>query len=85
VKFDVKILHLIEKGSGLCQSPEGYLESLVWSLDSHEQAADFVALHKQKSQRSWKGGRIVGMREASEEELAARAKTPGQGRGNLVV
>ena len=66
----MKILHLIEKGSGLQQTPEGYLESCMWLLDSEEQSADYIALHKQKSQRSWKGGRIVGIREATEEELS---------------
>jgi len=42
----------------------------MWLLDSEEQSADYIALHKQKSQRSWKGGRIVGIREATEEELS---------------
>ena len=67
----MKILHLIDKGAGLHQAADGSLESHLWPLDSEEQAADYVALHKQKSQRSWKGGRIVGIREATEEELSA--------------
>ena len=54
----MKILHLIEKGTGLQQAPEGHLESFLWLLDTDELAADYVALHKQKSQRSWKGGPI---------------------------
>ncbi len=45
----MKILHLIEKGNGLQQAEEGHLESLLWSLDTDERSADYVALHKQKS------------------------------------
>ncbi len=80
----MKILHLIEKGNGLNQAPEGHLESLLWSLDAEERDAEYVALHKQKSQRSWKGGRIVGMREATAAELAA-ADAKSIRKGNLVV
>lgn len=81
----MKILHLIEKGPGLHQADEGHLESLLWSLDPDEQSADYVALHKQKSQRSWKGGRIVGLREATEEELLAVADNKSIRKGSLVV
>jgi hypothetical protein len=83
----VKILHLIEKGAGLQQTPEGYLESCMWPLDSEEQAADYVALHKQKSQRSWKGGLIVGIREATEEEVSEQPEeTPAANKkGRMVV
>lgn len=81
----MKILHLIEKGSGLHQADEGHLESFLWTLDSDERDAEFVALHKQKSQRSWKGGRIVGLREATDEELTAAADDKGIRKGNLVV
>ena len=77
----MKILHLIEKGNGLQQADDGCLESLMWSLDGEEQTADYVALHKQKSQRSWKGGRLIGIREATEEELAAmNGAAPKKGR-----
>ena len=65
----MKILHLIEKGNGLQQAPEGHLESLMWALDNEEQSAEYVAFHKQKSQRSWKGGRMVGVRKATDAEL----------------
>jgi hypothetical protein len=81
----VKILHLIEKGAGLNQASNGNLESLLWVLDGDEQAAEYVALHKQKSQRSWKGGRIIGMREATEDELTAAQSDAGIRKGNLVV
>lgn len=81
----MKILHLIEKGAGLNQANSGYLESLLWTLDQDEQAAEYVALHKQKSQRSWKGGRIVGMREATEEELTSAESDSNIRKGNLVV
>jgi len=80
----VKILHLIEKGNGLHLSPEGYLESLLWSLDNDEQSADYVALHKQKSQRSWKGGRVIGVRKATDEELSSE-DLAGAKKGPLVV
>lgn len=81
----VKILHLIEKGIGLNQSDDGHLESLLWTLDTDEQSAEYVALHKQKTQRSWKGGRIVGLREATDEELTAAEGVTGIRKGNLVV
>lgn len=81
----MKILHLIEKGGGLHQAPEGHLESFMWSLDSEEQSADYVALHKQKTQRSWKGGRILGVRKATEEELSAQNGNTTTKKGSLVV
>ena len=81
----MKILHLIEKGAGLQQTDDGYLESCMWPLDSEEQTAEYVALHKQKSQRSWKGGRIVGFREATEEEVSARAEGTATKKGRVVV
>ncbi len=81
----MKILHLIEKGAGLGQAFDGHLESLLWTLDKDEQSAEYVALHKQKSQRSWKGGRIVGMREATEDELSAAQSDSRIRKGNLVV
>jgi hypothetical protein len=80
----VKILHLIEKGNGLQQTEDGHLESFMWSLDGDELDADYVALHKQKSQRSWKGGRILGVREATDEELSEREQATAK-KGNLVV
>ncbi len=81
----MKILHLIEKGPGLHQAPEGHLESLLWTLDQEEQSAEYVALHKQKSQRSWKGGRVLGMREATDEEISAAEANSAVRKGNLVV
>ena len=81
----MKILHLIEKGAGLRQADDGSLESLMWSLDSDEQSAEYVALHKQKSQRSWKGGRIVGLREATEDEINAQPAEGSGKRGRMVV
>ena len=68
----MKILHLIDKGNGVHQTDDGHLESFMWSLDNDELSADYVALHKQKSQRSWKGGKILGVREATEEEMTER-------------
>lgn len=81
----MKILHLIEKGPGLKQAPEGFLESLMWVLDSDEASADYVALHKQKSQRSWKGGRVIGIREATEAELTAKSNESNGKKGRMVV
>jgi len=81
----VKILHLIEKGTGLQQAPEGHLESFLWLLDTDELAADYVALHKQKSQRSWKGGRILGVREATEAEITSQVATAASKKGRMVV
>ena len=81
----MKILHLIEKGAGLQQAPDGHLESMLWVLDSEELTADYVALHKQKSQRSWKGGRIVGVREATEDEITSQSSQLTTKKGRLVV
>ncbi|NND55022.1 MAG: hypothetical protein HKN56_08650 [Gammaproteobacteria bacterium] len=81
----MKILHLVEKGSGLQQSDEGHLESFIWPLDADEQSAEYVALHKQKSQRSWKGGRVVGMREATDDEISAAADDKNLRKGKIVV
>ena len=81
----MKILHLIDKGLGLQQTPDGYLESFMWPLDSEEQSAEYVALHKQKSQRSWKGGRIVGFREATEDEIEAGPDTVATKKGRTIV
>ena len=81
----VKILHLIEKGAGLNQAPDGCLESFLWLLDGEEQSADYVALHKQKSQRSWKGGRILGVREATEEELTTYIDSAPSKKGRMIV
>ncbi|MDP6437876.1 MAG: hypothetical protein QF790_11380 [Gammaproteobacteria bacterium] len=81
----MRILHLIEKGPGLQQAPEGYLESLMWVLDNDELSADYVALHKQKSQRSWKGGRVIGIREATEAEVSAKSAELNGKKGRMVV
>lgn len=81
----MKILHLIDKGAGLQQAANGYLESCLWPLDSDEQAADYVALHKQKSQRSWKGGRIVRIREASDEEIDSFGDDKSLKKGRMIV
>ena len=81
----MKILHLIEKGAGPNQAPDGCLESFLWLLDGDEQSADYVALHKQKSQRSWKGGRILGVREATEEELTTYIDGAASKKGRMIV
>ncbi len=81
----MKILHLIDKGTGLQQADDGCLESYMWPLDNEEQSADYVALHKQKSQRSWKGGRIIGIREATEEELQSQAAEKSSKKGRMIV
>ena len=81
----MKILHLVDKGGSLRQTADGYLESLAWSLDDEESTADFVALHKQKSQRSWKGGRVIGVREATDEERSENGVANNHQRGTIVV
>ena len=81
----MKILHLIDKGTSLQLGNDGYLESFMWPLDGEEQSADYVALHKQKSQRSWKGGRIVGFREATEEEIEKHAGDTSTKKGRVIV
>lgn len=81
----MKILHLIDKGSALQQSTGGNLESWMWPLDSEEQAAEYVALHKQKSQRSWKGGKIVAIREATDDEVTARPTDAASKKGRMIV
>jgi hypothetical protein len=84
-EVSVKILHLIDKGGALQQSSGGNLESWMWPLDNEEQAAEYVALHKQKSQRSWKGGRIVGIREATDDEVSAQPAQANGKKGRMIV
>lgn len=81
----MKILHLIEKGAGLQQAPQGFLESLPWALDDEDRQADFVACHKQKSQRSWKGGRMLGVRNATDAEIQECKGGKGVKQAALVV
>ncbi|MGI9290107.1 MAG: hypothetical protein ACR2QG_02390 [Gammaproteobacteria bacterium] len=81
----MKILHLIDKGTSLQQTTDGVLESFMWPLDNEEKSAEYVALHKQKSQRSWKGGRIVGFREATEAEVDSGSLTPSNRKGRVIV
>ena len=81
----MKILHLIDRGTGLHQAEDGSLESYMWPLDPEEQSADYVALHKQKSQRSWKGGRIIGIREATDDELDSQPAESSAKKGRMIV
>jgi hypothetical protein len=85
LELAVKILHLIDKGMSLQLGSAGCLESFMWPLDNEEQSADYVALHKQKSQRSWKGGRIIGFREATDEEIELHAAESSTKKGRVIV
>ena len=41
----------------------------MWILTPEEEAMEYVSLHKSKSERAYKGGKIISIREATEEEI----------------
>ncbi|RLU00981.1 hypothetical protein [Ketobacter sp.] len=56
--------HGLEKGS-----EPGLLESWMWNLTSEDESMSYVSLHKSKSDRAYKGGCIVEIREVSDSEV----------------
>ncbi|MEM7259010.1 MAG: hypothetical protein AAF404_16660 [Pseudomonadota bacterium] len=54
-------LKLIDK-KGIC-------ESAMWSLTEDEKEMKYLSLHRSKSDRAYKGGEILDIRQASEEEI----------------
>ena len=54
-------LRLIDK-KGVC-------ESGIWQLSDEEQQMKFLSLHRSKSDRAYKGGEILEMRQASQEDI----------------
>ena len=76
-----------ELGEGVNAKRRGervWIYGAQWQRDFGT-AADYVALHKQKSQRSWKGGRIVGIREATDEELQSPIAEKSTRKGRFIV
>jgi hypothetical protein len=67
-----RILHIIEKKSDFKRIGQGESESLAWALTSEDETAEFVAFHKTKNDYSWVGGKILGFRDATREEMAQR-------------
>jgi len=49
----------------------GVLESHMWLLDPADIAMENVSFHKSKSDRAYKGGKILGFRDATDEEFQA--------------
>jgi len=56
-------LKLIDK-KGIC-------ESGIWQLSEDEQKMKYLSLHRSKSDRAYKGGEILDIRDASDEEITA--------------
>ncbi len=56
-------LKLIDK-TGIC-------ESGLWLLSEEEQQMAYLSLHRSKSDRAYKGGKILEYRDATEEEVQA--------------
>lgn len=48
----------------------GVLESWMWNLSHREEKMSYISLHKSKNDRAHKGGKIIGLRDASKEEVA---------------
>ncbi len=55
---------------GLKVNKDNKLESHMWLLNNQEVAMDFVSFHKSKSERAYKGGRIIDIRSATPKEIA---------------
>ena len=49
----------------------GVLESHMWLIDEYESSMRYVSLHKSKADRAIKGGEILDIREATDEEVEA--------------
>jgi hypothetical protein len=49
----------------------GIFESHMWLLNDMESSMKYVSLHKSKSDRAYRGGEILEIREATEEEISA--------------
>jgi hypothetical protein len=49
----------------------GVLESHMWLLDPADITMENVSFHKSKSDRAYKGGKILGFRDATDEEFQA--------------
>jgi hypothetical protein len=66
---DPNTLFLIAK-HGLKKGPKsGLLESWMWNLKPHEESMSYLSLHKTKTERAFKGGRIVEFRTATNNEV----------------
>lgn len=48
---------------------KGICESGMWLLTDDEKAMKYLSLHRSKSDRAYKGGEILDIRQANEEEL----------------
>ena len=59
-------LKLIDK-KGIC-------ESSMWALSDEEETMKYLSLHRSKSDRAFKGGEILGVREATDEEIIEHHK-----------
>ena len=56
-------LRLIDK-KGVC-------ESGIWLLTDEERQMEYLSLHRSKSDRAYKGGKILEIRDATEQDVAA--------------
>ena len=56
--------HGLNKGS-----KPGLLETWMWNLTTEDESMSYVSLHKSKSDRASKGGRIIEIRQANDAEV----------------
>ena len=63
-------LFLISRHGLLPGKSKGLLESWMWNLTPEEESMKFLSLHRSKSERAYKGGEIVSVRLATEEEVS---------------
>lgn len=66
---DPNTLFLLSKVGLKLVDKTGICESRMWLLDEEEESMQYLSLHKSKSDRAYKGGKILSIREATDEEV----------------
>lgn len=64
-------LFLLYKHGLKVLNKKGVCESGIWHLSSDEQQMKYLSLHRSKSNRAYKGGKIISIRNAHQDEIAA--------------
>ena len=49
--------------------PSGIFESHMWLLDENDREMEYVSLHRSKSERAYRGGKILEIRDATDLEI----------------
>ncbi len=66
---DPNTLFLLSKTGLKLVDKTGICESRMWLLDEEEASMKYLSLHKSKSDRAYKGGEILSIRDATDEEV----------------